>query len=212
MALPKCALPWIFNLLINGCPGARAIRLFMRYKNIDADEVLIDFRKGEHKTEEFLRLNPMHTVPTLKIESPDENIEGLYESRIILKYLDNNTNIDVDKWLYWDLGFLNPNVGKIIYPRIFRNEEPNMKDLPNLIEKFEYLNNKLSNRKFLLGDTISIADFSCSMLIENSQICSDIIDVANYPNIVLWIKNIRSEIGTDKWNEVMNALLAEYQQ
>ena len=197
---------------INGCPGARAIRLFMRYKNIDADEVLIDFRKGEHKTEEFLRLNPMHTVPTLKIESPDENIEGLYESRIILKYLDNNTNIDVDKWLYWDLGFLNPNVGKIIYPRIFRNEEPNMKDLPNLIEKFEYLNNKLSNRKFLLGDTISIADFSCSMLIENSQICSDIIDVANYPNIVLWIKNIRSEIGTDKWSEVMNPFLAEYQR
>ena len=50
------------------------------------------------------------------------------------------------------------------------------------------------------------------MLIENSQICSDIIDVANYPNIVLWIKNIRSEIGTDKWSEVMNPFLAEYQR
>ena len=189
---------------INACPGARAVRLYMRYKNIDVEEVLIDFKNGDHKTEEFLRLNPMHTVPTLKIESSDGNVIGLYESRIILKHLDNNSDIEVDKWLFWDLGFLNPNVGKIIYPRIFRNEEPNMKDLPNLVEKFEHLNNTLKNQQFLLGETLSIADLSSSMLIENSQICSDLVNVENYPNIVSWINNIRNEIGVEKWDEVMS--------
>ena len=189
---------------INGCPGARAVRLYMKYKDIDVEEVLIDFKKGDHRNPEFLSLNPMHTVPTLKIESPDGKITGLYESRIILKHLDNNTDIEVDKWLYWDLGFLNPNVGKIIYPRIFRNEEPNMKDLPNLVEKFEHLNNTLNNRQFLLGDSLSIADLSSSMLIENSQVCSDLINVENYPNIVSWINNIKNEIGSDKWHQVMD--------
>ena len=189
---------------INGCPGARAVRLYMKYKNIDAEEVLIDFKNGDHKTEEFLALNPMHTVPTLKIESPDGTIIGLYESRVILKHLDNNSDLEVDKWLFWDLGFLNPNVGKIIYPRIFRNEEPNMKDLPNLVEKFEHLNNTLSNKPFLLGDSLSIADLSSSMLIENSQICSDLINVENYPNIVSWINNIKNEVGNEKWHQVMD--------
>ena len=188
---------------INGCPGARAIRLFMRYKNIEAEEILVDLKNGEHKSEAFLKLNPMHTVPTLKITYPDGKTEALYESRIILKYLDNNYDIEVDKWLYWDLGFLTPNVGKIIYPRIFRNEEPNMKDLPNLVEKFEFLNSSLKNKSFLLGDNLSIADISSAMLIENSQICSDLINVNEYPNIVLWIENIKHKVGDTHWEEVM---------
>jgi glutathione S-transferase len=188
---------------INGCPGARAVRLYLKYKNIEVDEIIIDFSKGDHKTTEFLKLNPMHTVPTLKVTDSEGDIKGVYESRIILKYLDNNTDIEVDKWLYWDLGFLNPNVGKIIYPRIFRNEEPNLKDLPNLIEKMEYLNTTLESNKFLLGNILTIADLSSSMLIENTQICKDLIDVNNYPNIVLWLQNIKNEIGVDKWDSVM---------
>ena len=188
---------------INGCPGARAVRLYMKYKNIVAEEVLLNMSKGEHKTDEYLKLNPMHTVPTLKIEYPDGREEGVYESRIILKQLDNNTDIEVDKWLYWDLGFLYPNVGKIIYPRIFRNEEPNRKDLPNLVEKFDHLNKILETREFLVGETLTIADISSCMIIENSQICSDYIDVKDYPNIVSWIEHIKKKVGYDNWNEVM---------
>ena len=190
---------------INGCPGARAVRLYFAYKNIKVEEILINMSKGEHKTDEFLRLNPMHTVPTLKIYNRTEGEceESLYESRIILKYLDNNTDINIDKWLFWDLGFLNPNVGKIIYPRLFRNEEPNMKDLPNLVEKFIYLNKELENKKYLLGNDLTIADLSTCMLVENSQYCRDLIDVVDYPNLSKWIKKIRNEIGEDKWNKVM---------
>ena len=188
---------------INGCPGARAVRLYMKYKNIGTDEIIINFSNSDHKTDEFLKLNPMHTVPTLKVEHPDGIIEGLYESRIILKYLDNNTDIEVDKWLYWDLGFLTPNVGKIIYPRLFRKEEPNKKDLPNLVEKFEYLNNILDDKKFLVNDKLSIADLSSAMLIENSQICSDLINVNDYSNIVLWLNAIKTEISEGIWDEVM---------
>lgn len=188
---------------INGCPGARAVRLYLKYKNIDVEEILVDFSKGIHKTPEFLKLNPMHTVPTLKVTKPDGSIEGVYESRIILKYLDNNRDLEVDKWLFWDLGFLNPNVGKIIYPRIFRNEEPDMKDLPNLVEKFVYLNDTLESRKFLLGDKFSICDLSVAMLIENTQICKDFINVKNYNNIVLWLNNIKTEVGKEKWDIVM---------
>ena len=52
---------------INGCPGARAVRLYMAYKNMGATEVLLDLSKGEHRTETYLKLNPIHTVPTRKV-------------------------------------------------------------------------------------------------------------------------------------------------
>ena len=111
---------------INGCPGARAVRLFCRHKKIQVEEVLVDFKKGEHMTSEFLALNPMHTVPTIKLEDGS----GMYESRLILKYLngEENNNLEIDSG-YSDLGFLNTNVGKVIYPRLFMNSEPTEKIL-----------------------------------------------------------------------------------
>lgn len=198
---------------INGCPGARAVRLYMKYKNIECEDVLINLSKGEHRTNEFLRLNPMHTVPTLKIETPGGKTKGIYESRIILKYLDNifqYNDIEIDKWLYWDLGFLSPNVGKIIYPRLFRNEEPDLKDLPNLIEKFHYLDNKLSENIFLTGNKMTIADLSSAMLVENSQICGDLINVKDYHNISVWLETIKKEIGEEKWGSVMNPFYSTF--
>ena len=50
---------------------------------------------------------------------------------------------------------------------------------------------------FLLGAELSVTDFSSAMLIENRQICSDLIDVKNYPNIVSWLNNIRKEVGDE---------------
>mgnify|MGYP006138732699 CR=1 FL=1 len=82
-----------------------------------------------------------------------------------------------------------------------------MNDLPNLVEKFAYLNDCLKDKTFLLGKTFSIADLSCSMLIENSQICSDLINVNHYPNIVSWIATIKNEIGNAHWDNVMSEFI-----
>ena len=189
---------------INACPGARAVRLFCRYINIKMNEVLVDFSKGDHMTEGFLKLNPMHTVPTVKMA----NGEGMYESRVILKHLsgmyENNKNsLEIDKWLFWDLGFLNTNVGKVIYPRLFMNSEPTGKDIDRLVEKLEHLNNHLENRTFLIGEELSIADISSAMLVQNSQIRKDLVDINNYPNIVNWFDNVKNQFNSEDWDEVM---------
>ena len=187
---------------INGCPGARAVRLFLKYKKLNVNEVLIDFKKGEHMTDDFLKLNPMHTVPTIKLIDGS----GMYESRLILKYLngEDNNNLEIDKWLFWDLGFLNTNVGKVIYPRLFMNSEPNKKDIDRLVEKLVHLNNHLEKNIFLVNNTISIADLSSAMLVHNSQIRSDLVDITSYPNITKWLDNVEKEFTPEQWNEVMD--------
>jgi len=190
---------------INACPGARAVRLYCLIKNIEIKEVLIDFKKGDHMTPEFLKLNPMHTVPTIKME----NGMGLSESRMILKHMagDSVNNMEIDKWLFWDLGFLNTNVGKVIYPRLFMNSEPIQKDIDRLVEKLEYLNSYLENKKFLVNEELTIADLSSCMLIYNSQVRSDLVNIENYSNIVSWMNNIEAEFKPEDWSKVMHPFL-----
>ena len=188
---------------INGCPGARAVRLFCRHKKLQVEEILVDFKKGEHMTYEFLDLNPMHTVPTIKLEDGS----GMYESRLILKYFngEENNNLEIDKWLFWDLGFLNTNVGKVIYPRLFMNSEPREKDINRLVEKLIYLNKYLENKEFLVNNKFSIADLSSAMLIHNSQIRDDLVEVNinNYHNITIWLNKVKEQFTVEEWEEVM---------
>ena len=191
---------------INACPGARAVRLFSRYSKIPMKETLINLKEGEHMKEYFLKLNPMHTVPTLELE----NGEGMYESRVILKYLDDSYSMmsrnsyEVDKWLFWDLGFLNTNVGKVIYPRLFLNSEPTEKDVSRLVEKLEHLDKHLKTNKFLVKNELSIADLSSFTLVQNSQIRKDLVDISNYPHIVKWMETVKSKFSKKDWDDVMS--------
>lgn len=68
-----------------GSPPARAVLMLTRYLELDVDLKVMDFTKREQFTEEFLKLNPAHQVPTF--------VEGdfvLTESRAILQYLANS--------------------------------------------------------------------------------------------------------------------------
>ena len=154
---------------------------------------------------EFLKLNPMHTVPTLELDNGD----GLYESRLILKYLDgmysgeHASAFEVDKWLFWDLGFLSTNVGKVIYPRLFLNSEPTEKDVGRLVEKLEHLDSHLEKNKFLADSKVTIADLSCLAQVQNSQIRKDLADVSGYANITRWMADVQSVFSQEDWDAVM---------
>lgn len=66
-------------------PPARAAVLGARVLGLDVELKKIDLSLGEQKTEEFLKLNPVGTVPVLV----DTNGFILSESRAILAYLVN---------------------------------------------------------------------------------------------------------------------------
>lgn len=74
-----------------GSPPANAVLLLIKHLGLDVEVKVIDFLKGEHKTPEFLKLNPAHEVPVL--------VDGefvLTESRAILAYLVNSRKAGSD--------------------------------------------------------------------------------------------------------------------
>lgn len=69
----------------SGSPPSRAVLFLIRYLNIDVEVKNVNLLQGEQHSNEFLKLNPAHEVPTL--------VDGdfvLTESRAILAYLINS--------------------------------------------------------------------------------------------------------------------------
>ena len=66
----------------NPAPNPRRVRIFLAEKGIELPETRVDMMKREHKSPEYLKVNPNGTVPTL--------VDGsvtLFESGAILLYL-----------------------------------------------------------------------------------------------------------------------------
>jgi glutathione S-transferase len=62
---------------------AAKVRLVLAEKNLDYHSRLLDFSRGEHLTQDYLRLNPEGVVPTLVHDG-----QVLVESTVINEYLD----------------------------------------------------------------------------------------------------------------------------
>ena len=67
------------------------MRIALNLKNIDYEIVPINLRENEHRSEEYLKLNPQGMVPTLVL---DEKV--FYESLPIAEYLEETRPGKID--------------------------------------------------------------------------------------------------------------------
>src|SRR5580704_11817261 len=108
-------------------PNVRRVRLTAAHLGLDLEEKQLDFAKGEHKSPEYLALNPNGAVPTL--------VDGdlvLTESRAIMQYLaskkpeagllprDEGARADVTRWQFWDAAHFSPQLGTLGFEKIIK--------------------------------------------------------------------------------------------
>ncbi|XP_078148004.1 glutathione S-transferase T1-like [Carex rostrata] len=77
---------------------SRAVIIFCKMNRIDFEEVKIDLSKGQHKTPEFAKINPLKQVPAI--------VDGrfkLFESHAILRYIACSFPSVSDHWYPNDL-------------------------------------------------------------------------------------------------------------
>lgn len=188
-------------------PPCRAVMLTAEAVGVKLNLKEVDIFKGEHKTPEFLALNPQHCLPTM--------VDGdfvIWESRPICSYLaskygkddslfpsDPRARAEVERMNYFDMGTLFSRFGEYVGPVLFRGEELNPQKLERLHEALAWLDGFLSGRKFAAGSNITIADHT--LLATVSTVREANVDFSKYTNILAWLDRCKAEMPGYEMNQ-----------
>ena len=136
---------------------------------------VLDPRKGEHMAPDYAALNPNCRMPTFK---DDDYV--LWESNAIMQCLalkkpqsgllpaDEKARLDVTRWQFWDLAHWDPACAVFVFehlvkPMLLGIKEQDAAALAKGTELFNraatVLEGQLKGRKFVTGDTLTLADF-----------------------------------------------------
>lgn len=157
---------------------ARRVLITLLEKGLKHEAVIIDMAARQHRSPEYLALNPYGRVPTL-----EEDGLVLYESSAILQYLeathpkppltppDAKGRAVVDMHLrLCDLQMGSP-TGTIIFPKRFMPKERwDMAAIENaqkaIIKHLAIVEQQLGGNDYLVGNTYSLADIAYIPFIE----------------------------------------------
>jgi glutathione S-transferase len=192
-------------------PNVRRVRLAAAVLGIELEEKLLDFSKGEHKSPEYLALNPNGAVPTL--------VDGdfvLTESRSIMQYLaskkpesgllpkDEAARADVTRWQFWDASHFSPQLGTLAFEKMIKGMmglgEPDLAKVQDAMSNFRrfaaVLHKRLEGRTYVVGNQLTIADLTLgSSLMYASQ---TEVPLAEFANIQAWHARITALDGWKK--------------
>ncbi len=161
-------------------PNGIKISLALEEMGLPYTIVPVNIGKGEQFKPEFLAISPNNRIPAiLDPEGPDGKPISVFESGAILQYLarksgrfygkDDRTRVDVEQWLFWQVGGLGPMAGQANH---FRSYGPSfLKDqrmiaygvnrYSNEVHRlWGVIDKRLADREFVAGD-YSIADMAC---------------------------------------------------
>ena len=171
----------------------------------DVELALVDLFNGEHKTPEFLKLNPNGKVPVL-----EDGDFVLWESTAIMQYLSGDSTLwpaskaryDIIRWQVWAVGQWGPPIGKVVFERLVKKVvgagEPNEAKVAEGLEEFQQfasvLDGCLEGRNWLVGDGITLADYSVAANLTYAPAVG--IEIEPFANIRRWYEAIERR---DAW-------------
>jgi GST-like protein len=134
----------------------------------------VDISKGDQFKRAFLAVSPNNRMPAIvDHQGPGAKPISIFESGAILQYLGNVTGkfypkrprdrVEVEQWLFWQMGGLGPMAGQAHH---FRQYAPD--EIRYAIDRYTnecnrlygVMNKRLKDRDFLAGN-YSIADMAC---------------------------------------------------
>jgi GSH-dependent disulfide-bond oxidoreductase len=135
--------------------------------------VPVNIGKGDQFKQEFLEISPNNKMPAIvDPDGPDGQPISVFESGAILQYLGRKTGqfypsdergrVEVEQWLFWQMGGFGPMLGQTHHFRIYAPEK-----LPYAVDRYTneanrlygVLNRRLADREFVAGP-YSIADMA----------------------------------------------------
>lgn len=183
---------------------ANKVRFVANYLGLNYDYIVVKLREGEQYRPDFLKINPIGKIPAI-----DDGGFCLFESNAICRYLADKNNSPiyprglkeraiVDQWLDFGSMHVAAAVSKVVYNRIFAPIRKIEADERSIKEGLEFLarflpvvDRQLADKKFLLGDAITLADFN--MLAGLDPVEAAQIDISGYTNVCRWRKELKKQ-------------------
>jgi glutathione S-transferase len=199
-------------------PNTWKVRALAAYLKTPLDYEFIDLLKGAQQAPAFLALNPTGRTPVLT-----DGDFTLWESNAILQYVASKTSTplypadarnraDITRWLCWELAHWG---AQACQPLIFENLVKKFVNLgpadPAAVAKgteafnkeAKMLDEHLAKHKYLVGDTLTIADFAVAAPLFHAQPAG--IPVASFTHVRSWFERVSS---LPCWNETAPPLPA----
>lgn len=196
-------------LLYDGgmAPNPRRVRIFLAEKGIEVDKVSVDINALEQKSDDFTKLNPMQRLPVLVLD--DDTV--LSESVAICRYfeeiqpepplmgVDARDKAIVEMWQRrMELHLMLPiaQAFRHLHPGAAHLEEPQIGEWgeankPRAIACMEILDDELASRKFIAGDSFTIADITAVVALQFLKPAR--IEIPDHlTNLLRWFDEIRS--------------------
>jgi GSH-dependent disulfide-bond oxidoreductase len=170
--MPKQTKP--IDLYYWPTPNGWKISIMLEECGLPYDVHLVNIGKGDQFKPEFLAISPNNRMPAIvDPEGPDGKPISVFESGAILQYLgrktgkfypkDERARVEVDQWLFWQMGGFGPMLGQTHHFRIYAPEK-----IPYAIDRYTnesnrlygVMNKQLATNEYLAGD-YSIADMAC---------------------------------------------------
>lgn len=183
---------------------ANKVRFTANYMKLEYEYVQVKIREGDHRKEEFLKINPVGKIPAI-----DDDGFTLFESSAICRYLaqknaselyskDIKEQAVIDSWNDFSSVHILGAMGKILFNRIFAprlNQQPDersMVDGKNFLDRFiPVVEKQLVKNKYLCGDRITLADMSLLAATDPFDLID--YDISQHSRLVLWRRELQQQ-------------------
>jgi GST-like protein len=161
----------------------------------------VNIGKGDQFSPEFLAVSPNNKMPAIvDPDGPGGEPISVFESGAILQYLGRKTGrfypqgererVEVDQWLFWQMGGFGPMLGQAHHFRIYAPEQ-----VPYAIDRYTnetnrlygVLNKRLADREFVAG-AYSIADMAIAPWAKLWERQGQ--NIEDFPHVKRWLETV----------------------
>ncbi len=165
--------------------------------------VPVNIAKGEQFTPEFLKISPNNRMPAIvDPDGPGGRPISIFESGAILQYLGRKTGkfyprdergrVEVDQWLFWQMGGVGPIAGQTHHFKNYALEEVTyaIDRFVNEVNRlYGVMNIRLKDRDFIAGK-YSIADMALIGWVNAWKRQGQ--DIEEFPHLKAWIERVKA--------------------
>ncbi|KAL1502343.1 hypothetical protein ABEB36_007497 [Hypothenemus hampei] len=205
-------------------PPVRSVLMTINILGINVQLIRVNLSKEEQLQEEFLKVNPTHTVPTL-----DDNGFIVWDSHAIIQYLADKYSKDdhfypinlekrtlVNQMLFFDTSIIFPSLALAVRPVYYDGATSVPKEKLDVIDSsLGFLEVLLKDKEFVTGSHLTIADICLLATVSTINIFYPL-QVEKYPKTKNWFDSLKKSSfyqanldGIQKFTDMFLPLLKE---